>query len=425
MSEFINTIDILGDEAVATSIIDRSITEFKDDVLTEVGFYAFNGCTALTAVDLPNCTVIQGSGFRSCSAITELNLPKVTSIAQDGLNGLTSLTQLYLPSVINLTGMHGITGCSKLTHVILPSVTKIGNYAITWSSKFWYLDCGSSSPVTISFNFQNSNLKALIIRSTTVSTLSTAFNSSIPIAKGTGYIYVPSALVDSYKAATNWSTYADQFRALEDYTVDGTITGEFCRYTVTYHLNGVTSSNTRDASGSTYQTTLVGESGNAPDNIMITMGGVDITADVYDAETGEVEIPQVTGDLVIQYIKANTLFYERGSIAWDGANAGYEITESTVSVATDFVPFINGSAVSIESANGEKYETTLRGYDASKKYQKANGAYIKLPAAVSFDYPYLRFIIRKQDGSNIDATTLNGATLCVGEQTYTLVLKGA
>ena len=47
-----------------------------------------------------------------------------------------------------------------------------------------------------------------------------------PIASGTGYIYVPRALVDSYKAATNWSTYAAQFRALEDYTVDGTITGD-------------------------------------------------------------------------------------------------------------------------------------------------------------------------------------------------------
>jgi hypothetical protein len=41
-----------------------------------------------------------------------------------------------------------------------------------------------------------------------------------------GYIYVPRALVDTYKVATNWVTYADQFRALEDYTVDGTITGE-------------------------------------------------------------------------------------------------------------------------------------------------------------------------------------------------------
>ena len=47
-----------------------------------------------------------------------------------------------------------------------------------------------------------------------------------PIASGTGYIYVPAVLIDSYKAATNWSTYAAQFRALEDYTVDGTTTGE-------------------------------------------------------------------------------------------------------------------------------------------------------------------------------------------------------
>ena len=51
-----------------------------------------------------------------------------------------------------------------------------------------------------------------------------AFNST-PITFGTGYIYAPRALVDSYKAATNWSTYADQICALEDYTVDGTTTG--------------------------------------------------------------------------------------------------------------------------------------------------------------------------------------------------------
>ena len=51
-----------------------------------------------------------------------------------------------------------------------------------------------------------------------------AFDST-PIKSGNGYIYVPFALIEQYKAATNWSTYAAQFRALEDYTVDGTITG--------------------------------------------------------------------------------------------------------------------------------------------------------------------------------------------------------
>lgn len=37
------------------------------------------------------------------------------------------------------------------------------------------------------------------------------------ISSGSGYIYVPAALVDGYKAAGNWQNYADQIRAIEDY----------------------------------------------------------------------------------------------------------------------------------------------------------------------------------------------------------------
>ena len=66
--------------------------------------------------------------------------------------------------------------------------------------------------------YKCSALKAVIIRSPAVCTMSTsnAFKST-PIASGTGYVYVPAALVDSYKAATNWSVYADQIRAIEAY----------------------------------------------------------------------------------------------------------------------------------------------------------------------------------------------------------------
>ena len=31
-----------------------------------------------------------------------------------------------------------------------------------------------------------------------------------------GYIYVPDALVDSYKTATNWSVFADQIKPLSE-----------------------------------------------------------------------------------------------------------------------------------------------------------------------------------------------------------------
>lgn len=39
-------------------------------------------------------------------------------------------------------------------------------------------------------------------------------------------ILVPRTMVDTLKSATNWSIYATQLRALEDYTIDGTTTGE-------------------------------------------------------------------------------------------------------------------------------------------------------------------------------------------------------
>lgn len=49
-----------------------------------------------------------------------------------------------------------------------------------------------------------------------------------------GYVYVPRSLLSDadetkdYRRATNWTTFASQsqFRVLEDFTVDGTITGE-------------------------------------------------------------------------------------------------------------------------------------------------------------------------------------------------------
>ena len=62
------------------------------------------------------------------------------------------------------------------------------------------------------------SLSVVILRSSTMATLAdtNAFESTT-IASGTGYIYVPAELVDSYKADSVWSTYADKIRAIEDY----------------------------------------------------------------------------------------------------------------------------------------------------------------------------------------------------------------
>ena len=61
-------------------------------------------------------------------------------------------------------------------------------------------------------------LAHLIIRSEVVASLaSTNALSGTKIAAGAGAIYVPADLVDTYKAATNWSTYASQIYPISAY----------------------------------------------------------------------------------------------------------------------------------------------------------------------------------------------------------------
>lgn len=182
MADFINTIDALGDVVVTDSIIDRTIMEFKDDQITKIGSHAFHGCTALDTIECPN-VISTESYVLAGTGVTELRLGLLKTVAANAFRN-----------------------CSTLAVVDLPVCTAFGGYCFA----------------------HDTGLKTLILRSETICTNPGSMfylATTAPICSGTGYIYVPAALVDSYKAATNWSTYADQFRALEDYTVDGTTTG--------------------------------------------------------------------------------------------------------------------------------------------------------------------------------------------------------
>lgn len=110
-------------------------------------------------------------------------------------------------------------GYTKLISVEFPMVTSVGTQAFQNCLSLKKADFSVLTSINIwAFNACRA-LEALIIRTNSVCTLAgtNAFANNSGIAAGTGYVYVPSALVDSYKAATNWSTYADQIRAIEDY----------------------------------------------------------------------------------------------------------------------------------------------------------------------------------------------------------------
>lgn len=207
---FVNTMDKFGDEATMNMIINGTITEYCDDTAQAIASCAFYGRNSLTIVDVPNVTTVGPNAFQECNNLVDVNMPNVTEIGARAFCSCPSLVEVCLPSLIAFVGNNpGQTfeNCKALKLVDLPVCLHMPVYDT-------FTNCSA--------------LVAVVLRNTTkVCTLGfTGSFSNTPIAAGSGYIYVPGVLIDSYKAATNWSTYATQFRALEDYTVDGTLTGE-------------------------------------------------------------------------------------------------------------------------------------------------------------------------------------------------------
>lgn len=62
-------------KSVTRALVDRSITEYSDETLTDIGRSAFMGCGALVSVNIPSVTNIGRAAFQACSFINEVHLP--------------------------------------------------------------------------------------------------------------------------------------------------------------------------------------------------------------------------------------------------------------------------------------------------------------------------------------------------------------
>lgn len=237
--------------AIASSLIDRSVTSFSDDKLTQLGAYAFYGCSNLVSVDIPRLKSVQfgASVFSHCASLKQVsfpllqdmgnsmfynntaletaNLPAVNEVSTAGFSGCKSLKQI---SVKNARGVcsAGFYDCTSLPSITLPRCFGIDQSAfyncyalhtVDFSEFMGAYELGNLSTIGPRAFANCKSLKALIIRTkygVITLTASDAFVGT-PIASGDGYIYVPAALLEEYKAATNWSAFAAKFRAIESY----------------------------------------------------------------------------------------------------------------------------------------------------------------------------------------------------------------
>ena len=150
---------------------------------TSIGSLAFNSCTALIAVSMPNVTSVANGAFGTCTSLTSISMPNVTSIGNT-FQYCSALTSVSMPKVASI-GQNAFYSCTALTSLTIPSTcTSIG---------FSALQCGSSTN-KCTFTFEGT---------TPPSIQTTTFDKS-----NLNKIIVPVGCGNTYKTATNWTNFA-------------------------------------------------------------------------------------------------------------------------------------------------------------------------------------------------------------------------
>ena len=134
--------------------------------VTSIADNAFYSCYSLSLITIPNgATRIASSAFQGCNSLTSITIPNgVTSIADSAFRFCYSVASITIPNSVTSIASSAFNSC----------------YSVAF------------------YDFSNH---------TSVPTLaSTNVFTNIP---ADCQIRVPASLVDAWKAATNWSTYAD------------------------------------------------------------------------------------------------------------------------------------------------------------------------------------------------------------------------
>lgn len=178
------------DTALMDKLIDGSLTECKTfaQSIRKMAFYYNDGLESIIA---PSATYVGQQAFQNCTALHSADFPLVTSLGYSVFSVCSALQSVNFQSLRTVPS-GTFDRCTSLQVVDLPSVTTVDRNS--------FYGCSA--------------LQSIYLRSPTRATLvgTNAFSGCTQLA----HIYVPANLVDSYKRATNWVTYASKISAIPE-----------------------------------------------------------------------------------------------------------------------------------------------------------------------------------------------------------------
>ncbi len=132
------TVNPDGKTITVTGVKDKNITSIEiPDIVTNIGYHAFEGCSKLTSVTIPDSVTSIGEyAFQYCFSLTSVTIGNgVTSIGDYAFYNCSSLTSVTIPDSVTSIGDSAFSACSKLTSVTIGnSVTSIGYRAFHYCS---------------------------------------------------------------------------------------------------------------------------------------------------------------------------------------------------------------------------------------------------------------------------------------------------
>lgn len=232
--------------------------------------YAFEGCSQLTSIILPNSIIITTNGtFSGCSSLTSVTLSSsLQRIANSMFQDCSALTHIDIPATVTTIGQDAFKGCSSLTSIVIPaSTTTIYNTAfnnchslqsivvepentvydsrnacnaiIKTETNELVIGCDNTEipddVVTIGANafYGRSQMTTIVLPASVTSIGSTAFmgcggvmemhvNATTPPSLGNGVfggspaavnpgipVYVPCESIEDYQNTTGWSSFTN------------------------------------------------------------------------------------------------------------------------------------------------------------------------------------------------------------------------